>query len=1054
MLAFIVVLLVGLAAYTRVETSVAGNMQRQAQARENALFALNIAVGQLQKYAGPDTRVTATAEAFANVNGTSRYTGVWHSDATLNETPATPMTWLVSGNELRDADGVEQPLSVTPDVPGSSVVQLVGTQSAGNNAQNSINAPLRDIRAEGVPGVRPGASTTIGRYAWWVGDQGVKAPVAIPDTTAAIDYPPYDSAELKSRLRQQMSLGAGAADANANPVFEPLDTTNATLVANNKVAALSQVAFLRRATSTANVGPNLLRTYFHSWSPNNFAVLANTKTGGLRQDLSLNPGLLGAAFAAWANYSSYMEPPVPPAAPDPDNPAPPSAAPVISPGYGADPIRRRYILTPPGVNGEPAVSPALTYFYLFFGVRKQTADAPFTLSLRWAAALWNPYTSSLVPEDLRLEISGLPETVIVLNAETQEEEAAFPLRQLFGSPFIVSLPWVMPTDPVKPDKQSMLPGRVYNWTFLPGATLDTSGNPGRFDSADLGAFDQGLQVTLPGSATINSSSLLALRIPEKVTLSVRVVRASDGATLATYTSPEYDDVPTTDSSRGDATPSPLGYLFRLAESADSQTSPGLWLMAEGNDPRNAQVGAAALRAVPNGTNPAAYNDFFRVYEPERLLNRNKTTGTSYNEDAPLFELPRAPIQSMGMLQHLWLAGRRPFAIGNPWGAGAQLNGIPVGELFDRFFFSGVTAGVMPGTTVMGDLILPNPLLKPLRNADGTKPTIDDVRATVTIPATGESEAVASPAESRSSKYFLQGGAFNLNSTNPTAWKAVLRGVRYPTPLSFTYLDAADATGTADDDAWASFESGDAFFFRFPQSAQETFKAEPGMAETGAETPSPANTHLFRQGMRTLNAAQVDTFADRIVELVKARQVASGPFRSLEEFLAPQAIFGVPAEPPAEPPADPEAPPPPADPPRSLLEAAIEDAAINSAIAEFSSQWLTQADVMTALAPVLFPRSDTFVIRSYGEAINPAKLNADGSVPPQATEGRAWCEAIVQRIPEFFDPSDLPETPASAFTVPSDSEDPNSTPSQAHQLNDRYGRRFKIISFRWLTRADI
>lgn len=115
--------------------------------------------------------------------------------------------------------------------------------------------------------------------------------------------------------------------------------------------------------------------------------------------------------------------------------------------------------------------------------------------------------------------------------------------------------------------------------------------------------------------------------------------------------------------------------------------------------------------------------------------------------------------------------------------------------------------------------------------------------------------------------------------------------------------------------------------------------------------------------------------------------------------------------------------------QSLLEKAIADVGLNSAIPEFSSQWLTQGDIMTALAPVLFPRSDTFVIRSYGEAVNPTT---------GATEGRAWCEVTVQRVPEYFDKTQ-PEETASADLNP---------------LNQRYGRRFKVISFRWLTRSDI
>ena len=71
MLAFIVILLVGLAAYSRIETSIAGNSQRQAQARENARLALNVALGQLQRYAGPDARATATAHNFVPAEATA-----------------------------------------------------------------------------------------------------------------------------------------------------------------------------------------------------------------------------------------------------------------------------------------------------------------------------------------------------------------------------------------------------------------------------------------------------------------------------------------------------------------------------------------------------------------------------------------------------------------------------------------------------------------------------------------------------------------------------------------------------------------------------------------------------------------------------------------------------------------------------------------------------------------------------------------------------------------------------------------------------------------------
>ena len=81
LLAFLVLLLVSLATLTRVETQVASNNQQLAQARQNAMMALNIAIGQLQQYAGPDQRTTARLDmdlALANtVTASGRWTGVY-----------------------------------------------------------------------------------------------------------------------------------------------------------------------------------------------------------------------------------------------------------------------------------------------------------------------------------------------------------------------------------------------------------------------------------------------------------------------------------------------------------------------------------------------------------------------------------------------------------------------------------------------------------------------------------------------------------------------------------------------------------------------------------------------------------------------------------------------------------------------------------------------------------------------------------------------------------------------------------------------------------------
>jgi hypothetical protein len=92
--------------------------------------------------------------------------------------------------------------------------------------------------------------------------------------------------------------------------------------------------------------------------------------------------------------------------------------------------------------------------------------------------------------------------------------------------------------------------------------------------------------------------------------------------------------------------------------------------------------------------------------------------------------------------------------------------------------------------------------------------------------------------------------------------------------------------------------------------------------------------------------------------------------------------------------------------------------------------LTQGDLMSALAPVATVRGDTFKIRSYGEATGP-----DGTT----VLARAWCETIVQRVPDFVDPIDAANTPILSL---------KST------ANQTFGRRFNIVSFRWLHDQEI
>ena len=97
-------------------------------------------------------------------------------------------------------------------------------------------------------------------------------------------------------------------------------------------------------------------------------------------------------------------------------------------------------------------------------------------------------------------------------------------------------------------------------------------------------------------------------------------------------------------------------------------------------------------------------------------------------------------------------------------------------------------------------------------------------------------------------------------------------------------------------------------------------------------------------------------------------------------------------------------------------------------------WITQADVLQAIGPSLSARSDTFRIRTYGEALSP-----DG----QTVLAKAYCEAIVQRTPHYLNPSNAPTERNASLTD-----------NKLLPVNKTFGRRYQIVSLRWLSSNEI
>jgi hypothetical protein len=243
-------------------------------------------------------------------------------------------------------------------------------------------------------------------------------------------------------------------------------------------------------------------------------------------------------------------------------------------------------------------------------------------------------------------------------------------------------------------------------------------------------------------------------------------------------------------------------------------------------------------------------------------------------------------------------------------------------------------------------------------------------------------------EDQSARFQLIRGAFNINSSSIDAWEAVL--------------------GNAIS-GW-NYQSGtinlDNAFFRTPHNARAMGNLDTSISplpESGdlGTLFADASEPEFRAVGRQISDAQVRDLATQIVTAIKARPQ---PFRSLGEFVN----YG-------------------------LLQTAIENVpGINAGVPagqRFTSFALTQPDVLALIAPFMAARSDTFRIRTYADVKNP--------VTGEIT-ARAWCEAVVQRIP------DLAEN-ATAAVGDVFAADPATFP---------FGRRFVVTSFRWLTPEDI
>ena len=346
-----------------------------------------------------------------------------------------------------------------------------------------------------------------------------------------------------------------------------------------------------------------------------------------------------------------------------------------------------------------------------------------------------------------------------------------------------------------------------------------------------------------------------------------------------------------------------------------------------------------------------------------------------------------------------------------------------------------------------------------------------------------------------SRNSLYDGGFNVNSTSKAAWRAILGGLRGQT--------LPDGSGTTSATALTRF-------------------ARAFSAADGANNPW--------MSYRELNDTEIEDLAAKVVDEVRAR----GPFMSLSDFVNRRlvnrpsgAAAGSPADnwglkgalqtaidkssinntaitaaggtfsaPASTTPSDPNArygdnstsgvwwkeinayPKIAANKRFPSIRAMSRTSSESSVTAGLGAPGIvTQMDVLNSVGPNLTARSDTFVVRAYGEAHDDT-----GNVI-----GKAWIEVVVQRTTEYvamavgqkfpeyaelnrrklayrvntsgvkeYDKQVLIETyeRAPAPNPPTASAVEKAGLAQEQRLNRIFGRRFRPSSLRWLSANEI
>jgi hypothetical protein len=281
LMVLLMVLAVALLSLSSIELRSSGSNTAMAQAKANARLALQIAIGELQLQAGPDTRITATSDV---VGGKNRYTGVWNSRAldpkspgALYEDKSTAFRkWLVSNPNIE--------ATKSQDFVKDSVTDPVALVSEKTLGQSSTGNTDQIVQAGRVPLLGSNSGKATGHYAYATMDDAVKARVDLGDVSVA-------SGDKLAQKTTALGLGQSPGIDRITGISKPagiFDISDPESAGGKKaVNTLNKIVSLNQADLGYGADGGTFGERFHDLTTDSLGLLVDVAKGGFKRDLNL-----------------------------------------------------------------------------------------------------------------------------------------------------------------------------------------------------------------------------------------------------------------------------------------------------------------------------------------------------------------------------------------------------------------------------------------------------------------------------------------------------------------------------------------------------------------------------------------------------------------------------------------------------------------------------------------------------------------------------------------------------------------------------------------------